>query len=131
MRPRSHSAATRSEQRERQRGAVGHHVREARTRGAVLERDRDRRHLAVQRGRDDGHPVDRLDVGERVEVLLGAADVGLEARVAGLDDVAGPLLVPLVAGEVPVHDVPAAGAEPELDRGGVHDDVVAEPRPAR
>ena len=27
--------------------------------------------------------------------------------------------------EVPVHDVPAAGAEPEIDRGRVHDDAVA------
>ena len=25
-----------------------------------------------------------------------------------------------------MHDVPAAGAEPELDRGGVHDDAVAD-----
>ena len=71
-------------------------------------------------------PVDRVDVGELgVEVLLGAADVGLQARVPGLDDVARALLGPLVAGEVPVHDVPAAGAEPELDRGRVHDHVVA------
>ena len=113
-------------QRERQAGAVGHHVREPRVGRAVLERGRDRGHLAVQRGRDHGHAVDRLDLGERLEVLLGAADVGLEARVAALDDVAGPALAPRVAGEVPVHDVPAAGAEPELDRGRVHDDAVAE-----
>ena len=88
------------------------------------DRDRHRRHLAVQRRRHDGHPLDRLGLGERLEVLLGAADVGLEAGVPTLDDVAGTPLAPFVTGEVPVHDVPAAGAEPELDRGGVHHDVV-------
>ena len=38
---------------------------------------------------DHGHAVDRVDLGQRLEVLLGAADVGLEARVPTLDDVAG------------------------------------------
>ena len=85
----------------------------------------------MQRGRDHRHAVDRLDLGERLEVLLGAADVGLEARVAALDDVAGPGSLPLVAREVPVHDVPAAGAEPELDRGGVHHHRGRPARPAR
>ena len=119
-------------QRERQPGAVGHHVREAavRARGRVNAAAH-RGHLAVQRRRDHRHAVDRLDLGQRLEVLLGAPDVGLEARVAALDDVAGPGFAPLVAREVPVHDVPAAGAEAELDRGGVHHDVVAQRRPGR
>ena len=52
----------------------------------------------MQRGRDDGHPVDRVDVGQLgVEVLLGAANVGLQARVPGLDDVPGALLRPVRA----------------------------------
>ena len=113
-------------QRDRQAGAVGHHVGEALARRALGERGRDRRDLAVQRGGDHRHAVDRIDLGQRLDVLLAAADVGLDARVAALDDVAGPALVPFVAGEVPVHDVPPAGAEPELDRGGVHDHRVAE-----
>ena len=71
-----------------------------------------------------GSPVG-VGVGadRRVEVLLGRADVGLEARVAQLHDVARAGLDPLAAREVPVHEVPAAGAEPEVDRGGVHDDA--------
>ena len=93
---------------------------------AAGECGRDRGHLAVQRGGDHRHAVDRIDLGERLEVLLAAADVGLEARVPALDDVAGALLVPFVAGEVPVHDVPAAGAEAQLDRGRVHDHRVAD-----
>ena len=80
----------------------------------------------MQRRRDHRHAVDRVDLGQRLEVLLGAADVGLEAGVAALDDVAGPGLAPAVTLEVPVHDVPAAGAEPELDGGGVHHDAVAQ-----
>ena len=95
----------------------------------MLERGRDRGELAVQRGRDDRHPVDRVDVGQLGPVLLGAADVGLQARVAALDDVPGPGLRPLAPVEVPVHDVPAAGAEPELDRGRVHDDLLADVDP--
>ena len=58
-------------------------------------------------------------------MLLGAADIALDARVAALDDVTGASLVPFVAGEIPVHHVPPAGAEAELDRRGVHDDAVA------
>ena len=78
-----------------------------------------------------GMPVDRVDVGELGPVLLGAADVGLQARVAALMMCPGPGSDHSRAGEVPVHDVPAAGAEPELDRGGVHDDLVADGRPRR
>ena len=126
MRPRSRSVGDEVRECERQRGAVGHDVGEPRVGSEVLERDRDRGELAVQRGGDDRHAVDRVDVGQlRVEVLLGAAHVGLQARVPGLDDVAGTLLGPRGPREVPVHDVPAAGTEPELDRGRVHDDVVA------
>ncbi len=33
---------------------------------------------------------------------------------------------PQAARQVHVHDVEASGAEPEVDRGGVHDDVVAD-----
>src|SRR5574341_616805 len=58
-------------------------------------------------------------------MLLGAADVGLEARVATLDDVPRAALAPGVARQVPMHDVPAAGAEPQLDGRGVDDDAVA------
>ena len=112
-------------ERDRERGAIGHDVGKPCVRTEVLERDGDRRELAVQRGHDDGHPADRVDVGHlRVEVLLGAANVGLQARVPGLDDVPGALLRPVRAREVPVHDVPASGAEAELHRGGVHDHVV-------
>ncbi len=35
-----------------------------------------------------------------------------------------------LAREVPVHDVPTAGPEPELDRGRVHDDAVADVDPS-
>ena len=55
----------------------------------------------------------------------------LDARVAAFDDVTRASLVPFVACEVPVHDVPAASAEPELDRSGVHDDAVADRDRAR
>src|SRR3546814_14585710 len=47
---------------------------------------------------------------------LRRAGVDLEARVAELHDVAGAGLLEALAGQVPVHDVPAAGAEAELDR---------------
>ena len=77
------ASATRSDSASGSAGAVGHHVREAARRArASLERGRDRGQLAVQRGGDDRHAVDRVDLGQRLEVLLGAADVGLEARVA-------------------------------------------------
>jgi hypothetical protein len=111
-------------ERERQAGTVGHDVGDAGLGPNRPDRHRDRRELAVQRRGDDGHPPDRLRLGQRLEVLLGAADVGLEAGVPTLDDVAGTPLTPFVTREVPVHDVPAAGSEPELDGGGVHDDVV-------
>ena len=112
-------------QRERKRGAVGHHVRDAAVGTRTLERGRDRRHLAVQGRGDHRHAPDRGDVDHLGPVLLGAADVGLDARVARLDDVARTRLRPIGAGEVPMHDVPAARAEPELDCGGVDDDLVA------
>src|SRR5262245_24633068 len=57
-------------------------------------------------------------------MLLGAAGAALNARVAALDDVTGSSFVPVVAREVPVHDVPATSAEPELDGSGVHHDAV-------
>ena len=80
-------------------------------------------HLAVDAARHDGRAA---EVGRHLAGLLRAAGVGLEARVAELHDVAGPGLVPRRAGQVPVHDVPAAGAEAEVDAGGVEDDVVAD-----
>ena len=58
-------------------------------------------------------------------MLLGAADVGLEARIAALDHVAGTAFAPCVAREVPVDDVPAASPEAQFDRGRVHDHRVA------
>ena len=79
-----------------------------------------------------GMPVDRVDVGELGPVLLGAADVGLQARVARLHACARARARDHSSRvEVPVHDVPAAGAEPELDRGRVHDDAVADVDRAR
>ena len=112
-------------QREWQPGPIGHDVDDSGVGCGVLDGRRDRGELAVQRGGDDRHPVDRLDVGQRLEVLLGAADVGLQARVPPLDDVPGPPLAPRGAFEVPVHDVPATGAQPELDGRGVDDHPIA------
>ncbi len=107
-----------------QPGAVGHHVRESRGWAPRLERCSDRRDLAVQRRSDDRHPVDALDLRERLEMFLGTADIGLEARVAALDDVSRSWFAPLAALEIPVDDVPAARAEAELDGCRVHDDAV-------
>ena len=61
-------------------------------------------------------------------VLLGRAGVDLQARVAELHDVAGARLLD-TSRQVPVDDVPAAGAEAELDRGGVEHDAIRPPRP--
>ena len=55
--------------------------------------------------------------------LVGAG-VDLEAGVAELHDVIGTGRANLVAGQVPVHDVPSARAQTELDGGGVEDDPV-------
>ena len=79
----------------------------------------------MEGGGDHGHPVDRLDLGERLEVLLGAADVGLQAGVPTLDDVTGAGLVPAVPFQVPVHDVPSAGAETQFHRSRVDHHLVA------
>src|SRR5680860_100996 len=72
----------------------------------------------------------QTDVGsaeEHFDSELATVDSinGLQAGVPGLEDVAGPLLAPGLTGQVPVDDMPSAGAEPELDRGGVHHDSVA------
>jgi hypothetical protein len=62
----------------------------------------------------------------RSEASSSAAPVSAWRLVAQLHDVAGPGFGPLVAFEVPVHDVPSAGAESQLDGGGVDDDPIAD-----
>ena len=109
---------------ERQPRSVRHHVREAGIGYSFLERHRRRRQLAVQRRRHDRHAFDRLDLGQFLEMLLGAPHVGLQARVPALDDVPRTSLRPLLPLEVPVDDVPPTSSQPELDRGRVHDDPV-------
>ena len=64
-------------------------------------------------------------------VLLGRPDVGLQAGVAQLHDVAGARLVPGLPSQVPVDDVPATGAQAELHGGGVADDPVPDGHRAR
>src|SRR5207247_11353643 len=91
----------------------------------LSDRDRDRRAQAVDTSGNDRHAVDRLDLRQFGQVLLCATDVGLEARVAALNDVAGSAFTPCVAREVPVDDVPAASSEAQFDRGRVHDHRVA------
>ena len=73
---------------ERQRGAVGHHVGDARASGwASLDGRRHARHLAVQAARPPPACPPR-SVSDACAVLLGGAGVDLEARVAELHDVA-------------------------------------------
>lgn len=109
-----------------QAGSVRHHVGQAGFGSRLLEGDGHGGELAVEAGGHHRHPVHRLDLGEGLGVLLGRADVGLEARVAGLDHVPRPPLAPGLPLQVPVHDVPAAGAEAELDGGRVHHHPVAD-----
>jgi hypothetical protein len=66
----------------------------------------------VQPGRHHRHSPDVIDIGQAFFVLLGRPDVRLKTRIADLEHVPGSRLAPLVAGEVPVDDVPPAGAEP-------------------
>ena len=114
-------------QRDRERGAVGHHVGDAGIGPGGADREHDGRDLAVQGRGDHRHAVDaRACARDLVEVLLGGADVGLEARVPELHDVPGPPLGPFVAREVPVDEVPATGPETEVDRGRVDDHAVAD-----
>ena len=57
-------------------------------------------------------------------------DVHLQARVPQLHDVARSGLGPVAAREVPVHEVPPTGPEPEIDRGRVeHDTIPGRDRP--
>ena len=80
----------------------------------------------MQRRRDDGEAGGVGAAAERrVEVLLSRAGVGLEAGVPQLHDVARARVDPLAARQVPVDEVPAAGPELEVDRGGVEDHRVA------
>ena len=110
-------------QGQRQRRAVGHHVRDPRVGPPVEERRRHDRHLAVERAHHHGRAA---QVGRDVVGLLGRTRVALQRRVPHLHDVARAGLHQLVAGQVPVHDVPAAGAEAELDGGGVQHHAVAD-----
>ena len=110
-------------QRQRQGGAVGHHVGDAGPGPQVAQHRGDHADLAVQRAGDDRQTVEAEPAGP--DVLLGRAGVGLQARVAELHDVAAPG-PPRPRRQVPVHDVPAAGAEPQLDGGGVEHDLVAD-----
>ncbi len=110
--------------RDRQRRTVGHHVHEPGVGPKVFEGDGDWGNLGVQRRRDDRHPRDGSDVAELRMSLLGTSHVHLQRRVPELHQVPALFAGPRVPLEVPVHDVPPTGSEPELDRGGVHDDPV-------
>ncbi len=109
---------------DRQGGAVGHDVGEARVRVGVLDGRRHAGHLAVQASHDHRHAA-QVGVG-RDAVLLGGAGVHLEARVAELHDVARTGVLEHLACGVPVDDVPPAGAEAELDGRGVEHDAVTD-----
>ncbi len=106
-----------------QRSTVGHDVGDARRGREVVDRRRQDTYLAVEAADDDRH---LLQVRGQVGVLLfGRTSVDLQARVADLHDVARSWLGPRVALEVPVHDVPSACAQTEVDRGCVHHDPIA------
>ena len=109
---------------DRERGPVGHDVGDPRVRVGGADRGGHAGHLAVEAPDDHGHAAEVG--GGRVVVLLGGAGVDLEARVAQLHDVAGTGFLEHLALGVPVDDVPAAGAEPEVDGGGVEHDPVAD-----
>jgi hypothetical protein len=59
-------------------------------------------------------------------MLLGCSGVGLQGGVPHLHDVAVAGDVKVTVGQVPMHDVPPAGPETELDRGGVAHDLVVD-----
>ena len=114
----AHASATRSREASGQGGAVGHHVDEpglgaGRPWAAATTRAPGCAGVQTTTG------MPSSAAGRSAWCSSAAPGVDLQARVAQLHDVAGPGLAPRVAGEVPVHDVPAAGAEAELDRGGV------------
>ena len=57
-------------------------------------------------------------------MFLRRPGVRLQGRVTNFHDVSVTGYRKIVVGQVPVHDVPPAGAEPKLDRRGVADDRV-------
>ena len=85
----------------------------------------------MQVGHHDRHPADVVRVAEHVVVrralLVRAGHGGLQRRVAGLDQVAGERGVGRQAvGDRDDQGV-AAGAEPQIERGGVEQHPVAGP----
>jgi len=82
----------------------------------------------VQVSNHDGHPAEVIGVAQQVvmrrALLVGALDGGLQRRVAGLDQVPGQLGIGGQAvGDRDDHRVPA-GAESQVERGGIQQDPV-------
>ena len=104
-------------QRQGECRAVGHHVGQAAARGTLGEGQRHHRHLAVHGAGHHGHATEGpvgLRVGE-----LGGAGIELEAGVPELHDVVGARPFEPVAGQVPVHHVPATRPQRQVHRSGV------------
>ena len=117
---------------QREGSRLGHHVHHPGRRPQVLHHHGHAGHLAVETARHDRAARQVGHAGQLARmVLLGDAGVDLEARVPELHDVPGPLATPRLAGQVPVHDVPAAGAQAQLDGRGVDHHPIARRPPAR
>ena len=119
----------RARERERQRTAVGHDVRNPRGRPIGADAREHRRQRRVEIGDHDRHPAEIVGVPEhRVgrRVLLVDAEHGHLLRcIARLHQVTGSVRVwRQPAGHHDDHGV-AAGPEPEGERSGVHEDLVA------
>ena len=111
-------------QRDRKRGAVSHDVDQPGVRAAGGERRGHDTDLAVERAADDR---DTTEAGlDLAQVFLGGPGVRLQRCVSELHDVPVTGGHEFAVGEVPVHDMPTARAESELDRGRVADDGVSE-----
>ena len=111
-------------QRDGKRGGVGHDVGQPGGWSAFGERRGDDADLAVKRAADDG---DSSEVGgDLADVFLLGPGVRLERRITEFHDVPVTGHGQVRVGEIPVHDVPAARAESELDRRRVADDLIAD-----
>ncbi len=107
-------------QRQRQRGRIGHHEDEPPLWHARGERVRHARHLAVQVAHHDGRAAEVVSHRRRhrhLDLLGRVAELHLAAR-------AHPR--PRLAGQVPVHDMPAGRPEADVDGGGVHHHAIAD-----